>query len=433
MHDRVPKATPDPGALARAPRVPARLSRIRGHNLSLVLRHLNAAGPSSRAQIASATGLTKAAVSSLVAELLGLGLVAEPGLQVRGEHGRPGSVVMVNSTSWAGLGLEINVDYMAACVIDLGGQTRFHRVDVVDNRAAPEKAISRLAVIARKAFDAAAAQELVVCGLGVAVPGVVDPGNGLLLLAPNLGWHDLPVAELLGRRLGIEPDRIDMDNEANLAALAELWFGQGAAWGNYLQVSGEIGVGAGIVSDGQVSRGAHGFAGELGHISLDMNGPACPCGGRGCLERYCGQEAILQAAGLDSTPTTSTGQPDGSLDSLVAALEAGDAQPLRAVRNAGRALGMGVAGAVNLLDVDTVVLGGAYSPLAPWLAGPFAETLRQNTIVARWAPIRIEISGLGSEAAVRGAAGMATQRVLSQPAAITPLEVGQGRLRRARA
>jgi hypothetical protein len=89
-----------------------------------------------------------------------------------------------------------------------------------------------------------------------------------------------------------------------------------------------------------------------------------------------------------------------------------------------------VAGAVNLLDVDTVILGGIYSPLAPWLSGPFAETLRQNTIAARWAPVRSEISGLGPEAVVRSAAGLATQRVLSEPAAITPLATGQIRLRR---
>ncbi|MQA79190.1 MAG: ROK family protein [Streptosporangiales bacterium] len=410
---------------ARARAAPARPYGVRRHNLGLVLRHLASTGPRSRAQLAAATGLTKATVSSIVAELLDAGLVAELGVRAQGEIGRPGSVLTIDAAGSAGLGLEINVDYLAVCVIDLGRQTRFHRVDCVDNRDSPGRAIDRLAHMARTALDAAAAQGLVVSGLAVALPGVVD-ADGVLLHAPNLGWRDVPVADLLGARLGIEPAQVMLDNEANLAALAELWFGEGATWGDYLHVSGEIGVGAGIVSGGRVSRGARGFAGEVGHLSLDMSGPACPCGGRGCLERYCGQEAILQAAGLDPTPTTATGRPDGSLAGLLAALEAGRARPVRAVRKAGTALGRGVAGAVNLLDVETVVLGGIYSPLAPWLAEPFTEALRQHTIASSWEPIRIEISRLGPDAAVRGAAGTVTQRVLADPTSHTPLAVPGG-------
>lgn len=375
----------------------------------------------SRAQVAAATGLTKATVSSLVNELLNCGLVAEPGVQARGEFGRPGSVLAVNATGCAGLGLEVNVDYLAVCVIDLTGQTRFHRVDVVDNRAAPEKALGRLAHMAQTALDAASAQGLLVRGMGVALPGVVDVDRGMLLHAPNLGWHDLPVRQLLGAQVNLQPERVDVENEANLAALAELWFGRGAEWGDYLHVSGEIGVGAGIVAGGRMVRGSHGFAGEAGHISIDMNGPACPCGARGCLERYCGQEAILRAAGLDPTPATRTGQPDGSIADLLTALDAGRARPLRAVHRAGEALGRGLAGAVNLLDVDTVVLGGIYSSLAPWLAEPFTDSLHRNTLTTRWAPTRVEVSELGADAAVRGAAELTIHRLLTDPTSLSPL------------
>lgn len=156
-----------------------------------------------------------------------------------------------------------------------------------------------------------------------------------------------------------------MENEANLAALAEFWFGRGSEWGDYLHVSGEIGVGAGIVSAARMVRGSPCFAGEAGHTSIDMNGPACPCGACGCLERYCGQEAILRAAGIDPTPATSTGQPDGSIADLLTALDAGRTRPLRAVHRAGEALGRGIAGAVNLLDVDTAVLGPGTSAKLP--------------------------------------------------------------------
>lgn len=375
----------------------------------------------SRAQLAAATGLTKATVSSLVSQLLDLGLVEEPGLRARGEFGRPGSVLALNAGGCAGVGVEINVDYLAVCVVDFADRTRFHRVDVVDNREAPEEALGRVALMTQTALDAARAEGLLVHGIGVAVPGVVDVDHGVLLLAPNLGWRDLPVREVLGARVSVDPQRVEVENEANLSALAELWFGRGADWGDYLHVSGEIGIGAGIVSGGRILRGSHGFAGEAGHISIDRNGPACPCGARGCLERYCGQEAILRAAGLDATPATSTGRIDGPMTDLLAALNSGEAKALRAVGAAGDALGQGLAGAVNLLDVDTVGLGGIYSSLAPWLTGPFTDSLHRNTITTRWTPTRVEVSDLGGGAAVRGAAELPLQRVINDPNSLSSL------------
>lgn len=410
---------------------PARQQSVRRHNLGLVLRHLGAAGPSTRARIAGATGLTKGTVSSLVAELIEGGLVAEPGQHARGELGRPGSVLEVAAGGGAGLGLEVNVDYMAVCVTDLAQTIRFHRVDCVDNRASPEKALRRVAHLARAGFTAAASQGLTVSGIGVAVPGVVDPGEGLLHHAPNLGWRELPLADLLAEQLAeqlaqqLEADLplsasdLHIDNEANLAALAELWFGGGSSWGDYLHVSGEIGVGAALVTGGRLFRGSRGFAGEVGHVSLNADGPVCTCGGRGCLERYCGQESILRAAGLDLAPTTSTGQPDGSLANLLEALRAGHPRALQAVRDAGSALGLGVAGVVNVVDVDTVVLGGIFSPLAPWLVEPFTESLQRQAIAVGGASVRVQVSALGPDAAVRGAAGLVTQEILTDPGAVT--------------
>lgn len=403
------------------------LSSLRRHNLSLVLRQLRDAGPMSRAQVATAIGLTKATVSSLVGELLDRGLVAEPGVRARGDFGRPGSALAVNDAGCAGVGVEINVDYLAVCVVDFRGRTRFHRVEVVDNRAAPEEALGRVVIMTETALAEARDQDLLVCGMGVALPGVVDVDHGVLLYAPNLGWRDVPIRRILAARLDVAPERVEVENEANLAALAELWFGRGAEWDDYLHVSGEIGVGVGIVSGGRIVRGAHGFAGEAGHISIDRNGPPCSCGGRGCLERYCGQQAILRAAGLDAVPATSTGQLEGPIAELLAALDAGRARPLRAIRRAAEALGRGVAGAVNLLDVDTVGLGGIYSALAPWLREPFTESLHRFTVTSRWMPTRVEISGLGAAAAVRGAAELPIRGVLSDPASLAPLITDAGR------
>ncbi|MQA84542.1 MAG: ROK family protein [Streptosporangiales bacterium] len=404
--------------------VPADQRNVRRHNLGLVMRSISVTGWSTRARLATATGLTKATVSSLAGELIEAGLLTESGAQAKGATGRPGSVLEVNRQGHAGIGLEINVDYVAACVTDLGHRVRYHRVECVDNRTEHTASLNRLARMASAALRAAEEFELTPQGIAVAVPGIVEPERGRLLRAPNLDWTDLPIVDLLAERLGLAPTEIWLDNEANLAALGVLWFAGGSAWGDFVYVSSEIGVGAGIVTDGQMYRGARGFAGEIGHVSIDPSGEPCGCGGRGCIERYCGQEAILRSAGLPTDTATSTGNPDGPVTELLAALEREEQRAVRAVRRAGEALGVGLANVINVIDPDTVVLGGIFTPLAPWLVEPLTAALAGQAIAAPWSPPRVAVSSLGPEAAVRGAAGLVIEQMLSDPARIT--RSGQG-------
>ncbi len=397
--------------------VPVRHDTMRARNLALVLGEISRRQPVSRARLAETTGFTKTTVSSLVAALKRAGLVREDGPVRDGERGRPATAVSVNGDRVAGLGLEINVDYLAACVLDLGRRIRHRHIVGADNRDRdPAAVIGALTRLAERAIAAAEEQGLAVAGAVVALPGTLDRTGGRIRTAPNLGWHDVPAADLLAAGLRELPLPAEEDNEANLAALGELWFGDGPALGSYVHVSGEIGIGAGIVVDGRVFRGAHGFAGELGHVVVDPDGPACACGGRGCLERIAGQEAILRAAGIDATTATSSGSPDGPLAELVARLERGDARALAAVRRAGDALGAALASAVNLLDPDTIVLGGIFSPLARW-ARPAVETsLAAGGGVARGTPPRVTVSRLGGDAAALGAAASVVERVMNDPA-----------------
>ncbi|GAB3484521.1 ROK family protein [Nocardiopsis coralliicola] len=398
---------------------------VREDNLGLVLGRVSTHGPLTRARLAEATGLTKATVSSLVAELLEARLLTEAGVLPNGGAGRPGTVLDIHGGAHASIGLEVNVDYMAVCVSDLGHGVRYHRVECADNRGAARPALDRLARLLDLALRAARDAGLQPIGVSLAVPGLVAPEAGRLLRAPNLGWSDLPIAAMLAERVGLEPGAIRLDNEANLAALGELAFGRGGAWGDYVQVSGEIGVGAGIIRGGRIDRGSHGFAGEVGHLSLDPAGEPCGCGGRGCLERYCGLEALSRAAGLPaSEPATTIGDPSGPVAQLLAVLEGGDAQAAAAVARVGEYLGTGMAGVVNVVDPDTVVLGGMFAPLAPWIAEPFAAALLPQTIAARWAPPRVEVSTLGPDAAVRGAAGLGIAELLADPARVTRPRAG---------
>jgi predicted NBD/HSP70 family sugar kinase/biotin operon repressor len=399
------------------PRAPARQQLLKRHNLALVLRQIAASRKLSRAQLALCTGLTKATVSTLVDALMEGGLVVESDPE-RGLIGRPGSPLSLNPQGPAGLGIEINVDYVSTCVVDLTGAVRQRRLLAGDNRLLrPEVVLQRAARAASHLWTEAEASGLNVSGLGVGVPGLVD-FDGVLHRAPNLlKWQGIPVAELLSDMLGRPLRSVYCDNEANLAALGELWFGQRDDLRDFVFVSGEIGVGAGIVIGGELFRGVRGLGGELGHVTVDPMGPACSCGARGCLETVAGQEALLEATGLPLKAGTAISGPGGSVAELLDRALAGEQAAVIAIEKAGRALGIALSAFLNVLDLPTVVLGGFYAELAPWLVSPVTSELADRVVNHSWSSTEVVVSSLGADATVRGAAGISLRRIIDDPAA----------------
>ena len=390
---------------------------VRRHNLGVVLRHVSERGPRSRATIALETGLNKTTVSSLVTELIGLDLLVERGLEQRGTVGRPGQVVELSGSGVVALGLEINVDYLAVRALDLTGAERHRALDVRDNRRVEVgQVLDRLGTLASAALEAVDKEGLRPVGATVALPGLVDAASGSLLVAPNLGWTDVPVVDELHERLAGPPFPLAADNEANLAALAELWEGTARGLSDVLYVSGEIGVGAGIIVRGELFRGAQGFGGEFGHMTLDAGGRPCACGSRGCLETLAGLEALLEMAGLDAREAATTAGSGEPVAELAARARMGDERALAALRDAGHWLGIGIASAANLLNFQAVVLGGFFAQLATWLASPIARELDSHVLASDWGVPRLLPSTLGPEAAVRGAAALSLRRILSDPA-----------------
>lgn len=399
---------------------PLRPAGMRERNLAVVLAVVAEQAPITRAQVAAATGLTKSSVSGLVTELLAAGLVAEEGARREGDRGRPGTVLALRGEGAVGLGLEANVDYLAAGLGDLTGRLRYHHIVTVDNRERDRDAVlTELAGLAQQALAAAAEQGLTVAGACVAVAGVVDATTHRVVRAPNLGWTDVALVERLAAVLPPTPLGTSLENEANVAALGELWFGAGRQLGDFVHVSGEVGIGGGIVVDGELFRGSHGMAGEIGHVVVDPDGPECSCGGRGCLERVAGQEAILVLAGLADPPggQRRVGPRGRGLDDLVALLEAGQPRAVAAVQTAARHLGVALASVTNVLDPDSLVLGGGFAALGPWLREPLEATLQRHVADSGHQRPRVVVSLLGADAAVRGAAGMVTRAVLASPAA----------------
>ncbi len=431
--------------------MPARQRDLRTSNLAGVLAAVAgapvAAAPS-RAALAGLTGLTRTTVSALVDLLLEARLVEEVEPGPRLKAGRPAAGLRISGSRIAALGAEIGVDYLAVCVRDLGGTVRERLVVPGDNRGSTaEEVLARSAALAGAVLRAAAAEGLVVVGAAWAVPGLVDAERGRVLVAPNLGWSDVPAARLLAPApelealvgtngpvgspaaapasapAGLGRPAVTVDNEATLAALAELGHPAPSSAGSLLRVSGEVGVGAGLVLDGRLARGQHGWSGELGHVTVEPDGPRCRCGARGCLEVYAGQEAILRAAGradggVPAATTLGALGGGGGLVALVALASDGDPRVLAALQRAGRALGVAVASAVNLLDVDAVVFGGIYAPLAPWLLPAVTAEVDVRVLRARWAPVPVRPSTIGADAAVLGAAATVLSAALEHPLAL---------------
>ncbi|WP_344657437.1 ROK family protein [Catenulispora subtropica] len=371
---------------AAAP-TPARQGTIRDANLALLYRLIvDAPAPVSRAALAAVTGMTRATASALADALLAADLVQEVSPPPATGAGRPAAGLVPSSSGPVGLGLEINVDYLAASVVDLAGRVRGTLTAHGDQRGRrPAEVLGDLAELAAQAREAADAPDPVVAGTAVAVPGLVEASRGRIRRAPNLRWEDMDIAhELRGLLPDASFDPI-VGNEADFAALAEAHASrEHAALTDFLYVSGEIGVGAGIVLGSELFRGARGWAGEIGHVTVEPGGASCRCGARGCLETVAGLEALRRTG------------------------------PEAAANPLGRA----VAGAVNLLDLPAVVLGGVYArpEFAAALLRGVEQTLAEHVVSARWAPVAVHTSQLGETAAARGAAVAVVRRIHADPA-----------------
>lgn len=376
---------------------------MRRRNLSRVMHTLRAEGPLSRAAVASRIGLTRAAVSTLVDELVRWGLLEELGPQRPGRVGRPGSALAVSGRGPAGVGAEVGVDHLAVCVVDLRGEIRARATLRGTNRGrTPEAVTEDLMVLVRQAVAEAEEAGLWPAGLAVAVPGLVASDARTVVRAPNLGWRDIDLAAGLPAELAPT-----VGNEANFGALAELWLGEDIP-SDFVHVSAEIGIGGAVVMNGRLLRGTRGYAGELGHVPVRPDGPECVCGGRGCLEQYAGEEAVLRAARLSPG--------SGRVGLLAERAAEGDKDVRRALRDAGEALGVALTGAVNLLDPDAVVLGGELAELAPWLLPALEEELAGRTAGRSCA---VTVSRLGPAGPLLGAAHSVVRGVLDDPAAVT--------------
>jgi predicted NBD/HSP70 family sugar kinase len=344
----------------------------RAHNRSLVLQHLFHEGPTSRADLARATSLTRVTISDLVSVLITEGLVEELGTRPGQRVGKPAILVGLRTDAYQIVAVDLTEHgHMRGAVLSLTGQIQVRRQLDIDGRTGDEL----VDLLTRFVRRLVAAANHPVIGVGVGSPGIIDL-DGRVVEAPNRGWYDVPLAELLGERLGLP---VHVANDANTAALGE--FTYGGATGSMLVVTVGAGVGAGVVVDGVRVHGQRDAAGEIGHVTVVDDGEPCACGRVGCLETVLSVPALRRAV-ADKSPEDS------------------DA----ALASAGRVLGVTLAPVVSALNLTEVLLSGPRDLLDGPLREAALDTIRQRTMPAINTGLQLRMAALDEDVVLAGAA-----------------------------
>jgi len=362
---------------------------VRDINQALILNEMRRLAPISRAELSEVTGLNKATISNIVRELINAHFVREVGLY-SARIGRPAIMLELNPDAGNIIGAEIGVDFIAVIRTNFLSEIQWQHREAIDKSASPELIAAQLVNVIKRAMENLNHYQQPILGIAVGVPGLVDHAMGNVLFAPNLGWHNVRLANLLSRDLTLP---IYLDNEANLAALGELYFGAAQGYKNVLYLSIDAGLGSGIIYNERLFTGSRGFAGEFGHISMDPNGRLCKCGNQGCFETLVNISAVYDriktaiGAGQKSILTKRVLKDALNFDDILQAAGSGDELSLQTFSAVGKALGTGLANLVHAFDPDLIVLGGTVSLATNFMLSAIrAELTHRMTIWNRDIP-----------------------------------------------
>ena len=392
---------PEFPATAEPPQAPinlASLGRVR------VLRALSEQPALSRAELVQRTGLARATVGSVLDDLIGAGLVrktteaAPPGART----GRPPQLLSLEPRAAYAAGLDIGHDHVRAILTDLVGTILWDQSVQLDVDGDPDGALGTAVTLLDRAIGEVEVRRERILGLGLGIACPVDKTTGALHAEGIMpGWVGMRPAEELGRHMDLS---VRIINDANAGVLAERRYGAARGCANVVYLRLSSGIGAGVMCDGRMLLGYGGLAGELGHVTVEPNGDVCRCGNRGCLETVASPPAVAALLTRSWHRTVSTAE-------LTDLLRTGDRGTLRAVEDAGDAVGRALAFTVMLLNPELVVVGGDLAAAGEALFEPMRRTLNRNTMGSHAEPLRIVPSTLGDSAGVRGAAALVLETV----------------------
>ena len=414
-----PRPLPRPPALDRV----HDSASIRVQHRRLLLGLLWSQAEGSRAELARSTGLSRSTVSAIVSELLDTGLVHETRAGASTGGRRP-IILAFRDDAAQLIGVDLGASHVSVARSDLrlriAGQ-RFARHDVRD---APWGALALVERLVRELLEEVGGVNSLI-GIGVAAPSPIDPrrpGRRSHSVVPR--WRGIDLVEVLGAAFG-RP--VFVDNDANAGALAELWWGAGRSGGDLAFVKVATGVGAGLVLGGELFRGTAGIEGEIGHLTVDPQGPECLCGLRGCLVTFVGRAALIETVRKrrDAFRSSPLHVDPITLEGIVRAALDGDPLGQEIIEEAGRILGVGVASLLNVLNPGRVVLSGELVEAGELLLSPLRQTVRSRALAESIAHVDIDRSTLGPKGVVMGAATLVLQAALAEPALIPQMRRAQ--------
>lgn len=382
------------------------IRRIREANLSRTLSMIHRSGTISRADIARETGLSATTVSLIVKALLESGFVRESGTgESRG--GRPPILVEFNYTFRYLLGIDMGATHLTVVLMNLGGEVSARRHQDYDVTHNPAGTVATMLELVEDTLTSAGQSLDTVLGLGIAVPAPLE-GEHLdrpsTVVLPEWEGFDLivPLQSALCLPIAVE-------NDANAGAIAEKWWGRGSDHENLAYIKLSTGVGSGLITGGAIYRGSGGTAGEIGHTPIDLDGPTCRCGKRGCLESFIGAPALVSrvaAICADDGPTTAELQ---NIKAIIAAAQAGDDRCREVLEQAGRDLGVGIANLLNLFNPSLIVLGGDLAAAGDFFLAAVRGTVRERAMPKAAQEAEICFSDLSDDAVAIGAATVALE------------------------
>ncbi|GGG17470.1 ROK family protein [Paenibacillus abyssi] len=362
---------------------------IKKINTAVVLDAIIKQAPLSRAKISEQTGLNKATVSSLVQDLIDNHLVLEIG-PGQSSGGRKPVMLLFNNTAGYAVGIDLGVNYIRGVLTDLEGSV-VAELDKALLRHDTGSVLPELYECIETLIMQAPKSPYGVVGIGMGVPGIVDD-HGSILFAPNLEWEHVELEKLLSERFNLP---VIIDNEANAGAQGEQKYGAGRGIPHQIYVSVGIGIGTGIILNKELYKGASGFSGELGHLSIELGGKPCRCGNQGCWELYASENALLERA---------ENLGFGDLTGLLRAAESGNEEVAALFRSIGEFLGAGIANIINVFNPDVVIIGNRMSRAEAWIGDAVRETVERRTLPYHRRHMHILFAELGEQSAVRGSA-----------------------------
>jgi len=349
--------------------------------------------------VAQATGLSRTTVHTVVGQLKESGVVVEvDGKRPEAGSGRPAVQLVLRNTSRAVLGIDFGHSHVQVAVADLAHNVLAERHRDLDVNHRATEALDSSAEMASEVLAEAGIDRSRVIGVGIGIPGPVDREHGTAGSATILpGWVGLRIADAMQARLGLA---VAIENDANLGALAELTWGAGRDCTNFAYIKAATGIGAGLVIDGELLHGASGTAGEIGHTTLNERGALCYCGNRGCLETVASGPAItrLVAEGNGEAPT---------LPEVIARAADGDVRCRRAISDAGREMGVAIAGLCNLINPERVIVGGLLSRAGGILLQPLRDSIRRHAVQAAAERVDVREASFVERAELLGALALA--------------------------